>query len=944
MSAVTNIVVTPSTSLLLIRNVSTPTSVLLPSYNAPNFKVTIRDTTGLVNVGPSSIRLSTIGTARFLDGTTLYTLDKPYGLVNLAFRSSIWQILHTSGQTPATAAANVTSLNTSTSYLSFLSSGVKYASSLTVDTLLTVNAITLNNTFVLQNLSVPGIVVIQSSFNVYGDVQIDKQLFVSGPVQFLSSAFVNQLLPVSSFFSVGTTLAVGKTLSVGGTTYTEGLLKTLSTNYAESLQLQQSTGTVLQATTLEVKESVSSLLGLAVISQFQTPGLLRISQDVSSIAGHLSTQFLDVGGNTGFLQSVSTLNNAFFLGSFDVRSSFYVATTATISATTVALESLYTSSISSVVFSTLSSFSTGTLVVLSSARIVGGLSTSAVDSLGLVSIGTNFFTPAAVSSLRNTIVRGPISVEASATFAQAHVSGPVGFVNSVIVSGNSFLGEALFRSHLSTVGTTFTNGYSEVQGSVGVNGDVTVDSNIIVQDFSIISSFFVNSFLLSNVEILTSSPFTSFSASTLNASSIQTQTTQIALTATPTLSVYSTFASTTQFTTAIAEATRVDTVRASNVVWGASQTIVSADSKPSFLLNTNSLFPRGLSAQIVRAQTILADLLSGVFLGDGANISNIAVPYAHLSALKTVASTVSTALLTGSTLSVSSFTSQLWTTVVSSFSTPTFLVQAAGFSPISSVNQILAISPTTMLLNTGIYFDSLTKRIGIQMSTPSYGIDINGSLYASNLYYGSVNPLGFSTNTSIYTSTINANSTIVRDRAFYPPNGLAVLATGSNDAKLLLQTTNVPNSTFGVFSYTSSIGLNNSIFIHNDLQRVMVNGLSSGIFLLPPYDFSVREKLYATNAYLSTLTLSQTLNTASLHSGSLRIQYTPDLEYNTISTTNRILYLNNLVSITNQIPGLSVKGLTPQTSLDVRGNAYFSSVIATGIVTTPFYQLGSQTL
>jgi predicted acyltransferase (DUF342 family) len=945
MSAATDIVVTPSTSLVLVRNTSTATNVYLPAYTSRNFSVTIRDTTGSTT---SSIRISTIGTARFLDGTNVYTIDKPYGLVNLAFRSSIWQILHTSGQSPATAAANVTTLNTSTSVFQFLSSGVKYASSLTVNTLLTINAITLNNTLILENLSAPGVVVVQSSLNVYGDVRVDGQLFVSGPAQLLSSAHVNQLLPVSSLTDIQKTLAVGTNLSVGGVTYSQGSLNTLSTNFATSLQVQFSTLTApgLTSERLNINGSISSLLGLAVTSQYTSPGLLTLYGNVSSLAGHVSTQFLDVGGSATFSQSVSSGTSARFLSSLNLGSTLMIQGSAQISTTLNVLGDMYLSTFSSVRFSTLSGFSTATLVGLSSVSIRGGLSTAVLRSLGFVSIGTAFYTPAVVSSQQTTFIVGEIDVREGTTVSNVFVSSSVGVAENVLVSQTSLFGQARFHGSLSTQGALFSGGYSEIQGSVGVYGTVTIDSNIVVQDGSVISSFFVNSFLLSNVEILTSSPFTTFTASTLNASSIQTQVTQISVTAIPTFAVGSTFASTTHFTTAVAEATRVDTVRASNVQWGAAQSILASDSKPSFVLNTNSLFPTGASSQIVRAQTILADILSGRFLGDGANISNIAVPYAHLSAFKTVASTVSTAFLTGSTLNVSSFYSQLLTRAVSSFSTATLLIQAAGYSRISTVNQLLALTNRSMVLNHGIFFDTTNQRIGVQMSTPLFAVDINGSLYASNVYYNSITALGFSTNSVLYLSTVNANSTLVRDTVFYPPGGLQVLATGSNTASFLIQTASVPNSTFGLFSYTSSIGINNAVFVHNDLRRVMVNGLSNGTILVPPYDFSVQDKIYATTAYLSSLNLSQTLNTASLNAGSLRIQYTPELQYNTISTANRLLYLNNLLSITNDGPGICVKGLAPSSSvaLDVRGNAYFSSLTCTGVVKSDFLQLGTQML
>ena len=942
MSAVTNIVVTPSTSLILIRNLSTLTNVYLSTFNAPNFSVTIRDTTGLVNTGTSSIRISTVGRARFLDGTNLYSLDKPYGLVNLAFRnSSFWQILHTSGQAPATAAANITTLNTSTSLLSFLSSGVKYASSLIVNDLLTTNAITLNNTFIIENLSAPGVIVVQSTMNVYGNVQIDGRLFVSGPAEFLSSVTVNNLLPISSFVQIDKTMGVGKNLSVGGITYVEGSLVTLSTNMIQTLQVQQSSPSisVLTANTLRVETLVSSLLGLTTVSQFQTPGLLTIQQDVSSIGGNVSTHSLHVGDYSEFLNSITAESTSRFLSNLTVGSSLTIADNGSLSTNLEVLGDAYAKTVSTFRFSTLSSFSTATLFGLSSVLIQNGLSTANLRGFGWLSIGTDFYTPAAISSLFTTIVQREIDVLGNVIASNVHVSSSVGIGSNVTVNGNSFFGSLQLRKHLSALGATNVLGYSEVLGNVGVFGNVTIDSNIIVQDGSVISSFLVNSFLLSNVEILTSSPFTSVRASTLEASSLQTQVTQIGIANPTSLSVYSTFASTTQFTTAIAEATRVSTVFTGAVAWGEKQTILSANSKPSFVLNTDSLFPTGLSAQMVRAQTILANLLNGTFLGDGANISNVAVPYAHLSALKTVASTVITNLLTASSFNVSSYFCDVLTTSLSSFSTPTFLVQSIGFPRVSTMNQLLALNSNTMVVNYGTFFDSARKRIGVLTSSPMYSLDINGILYASNIFYNTINPLGFSTTSDIYLSTLNVSSLIVRDRAYYPPGGMGVFVTGSNDATFLVRTTSSPVSTFGIFSYPSSIGLNNSIFIHNDTRRVMVNGLSNGTILTPTHDFTVQNNLYSRNVYVSSLN-AQVFTSFAFDAPSLRIQFEPQLTYNSISTSADLLYLNTLITLNKE--SMALKGLYPLTTFDVRGNAFFSSLVCQGEPRATYLALGSE--
>ena len=52
--------VTPSTSLILIKNVSTQNIVYLPGYNYADFSVTIRDTTGNSMIVNTPVVISTI--------------------------------------------------------------------------------------------------------------------------------------------------------------------------------------------------------------------------------------------------------------------------------------------------------------------------------------------------------------------------------------------------------------------------------------------------------------------------------------------------------------------------------------------------------------------------------------------------------------------------------------------------------------------------------------------------------------------------------------------------------------------------------------------------------------------------------------------------------------------------------------------------------------------
>ena len=288
MSAPTNsIFVSPSTSLILIRNVSTLTNVVyLNSFNVPNFTVSVRDTTGSPEIGVNSVYISTIGSARFADGSFLYTLNQPYGFVNIGFRnSSFWQVLHTSGQKPTDSAANVNKLNVSTSFITLLSTTTATISSLLIENIRTTNAIVINGTFVITNLSAPGIVTVQSTLNVYGDVFINKQLFVSSIAEFQSSLRVVEILPISSITRVFSSVGVGGSLSVGGILTVGSTLLTQSTNTLETLQIQKSSQGI--TTTIENTLQVQNLLELLslflryLLEIFEGPALVQMNPILS---------------------------------------------------------------------------------------------------------------------------------------------------------------------------------------------------------------------------------------------------------------------------------------------------------------------------------------------------------------------------------------------------------------------------------------------------------------------------------------------------------------------------------------------------------------------------------------------------------------------------------------------------------------------------------------
>lgn len=956
MSATTDIYVTPSTSLILIRNVSTPTNIYLNTYNTPNFQISVRDTTGSSTIRFSTVTLSTIGAARFTDGSVSYTLNQPYGFVNVGFRnSSFWQLLHTSGQAPATAAADVGKLNVSTSYVGLLSTFQKNVSSLVVENLTTTNAIVINSPFIITNLSAPGIVTVKSTFTVYGNVLMDKQLFVSGGTQCLSSLTVRDILPISSYVHVSGLVGVGGSLSVGGLLTVGSTLFTQSTNTLEALQVQKSTADqiVTIQDTFQSQSLLSTLLSLTVTNSFVTPKQLTIQQTLSSLANTVSTQSLFVGFDAFGKGAVST-NTAFFSTLYG-SSTLQVVGSMEISTGLTVNQNLLISSLSTLSFSTLSSLSTGLLVIQDSATFQGSFSTLSLNILSTFSVGSLFQTVATVSSLGTTSIRDTLFVRGNTTFDYVHVSSLVE-ANELFVSSSVSTNSILFEGGVSTLGYLYAKDVISLTGNLGVANNMFVQSNVTVPTgASEISSFVVNSFVLSNLHILTSSPFVALRASTLIASTIQTVEFLIGDTQPSFFTVGSTFASTTQINTAIAENVRLNTATASNVSFG-----YSTNSNVHFFLDTKSFFPKGLSAQTLKVNSLTADFISSAFIGDGIGVSNVAVPYAHLSVVTALASSISTSILYASSLATSSFLNLFQTTAISTFISPTLAIEGIGFPTRFDKNQILVINSNLYAINRGLYIDTLRNRVGVNISTPQVDMDISGGLYpVGGIYYSSINDMYVSSQVSpLILSTIYTANAVIRDRlTLTQSTGLSFLNTEVDEflnsiEKFVLQERQLPDLTslgytpFGLFSYPSSISILDGLFVTNDTQRVGVNAFSFGtnIYTPPPYDFSLTSNLVGCNGYASSIHSFGGFQAGSFVSPSLYINATPNISVNTLSTSARKLFMDgNLLTLVNTtVPRVGIKQMNPgsvvtlepsverQATLDITGNAYFSTVTVLG--------------
>jgi hypothetical protein len=941
MSATTNIFVTPSTSLVLIKSLSSVTNVYLGSFQTL-FSVTIRDTTGLSSILTSPVNISTIGTARFQDGSSYYPLDKPYGLVNLSLRNSnTWQVNHTSGKPPASAAANVQTLSTLSSFFTLASTAQKLVSTFIVENLTSPNSITITSPFIVSNLSTPGFVRMNDTLVVFDNVLLNKTLNVQHAVRIFGSTFVNDISPWD-----GQTIRVLSSVGVGGSVSVDTLiirstLTLFSTVQVSTLQVKQSTNdhSVFVALGTQVGGSLSSLGSLGVGFQTTVNSNALFTNDVSTLGGYVSTFNLNVRGHVSFLGNLSALSGptAFtaFVSSFEEKSTFFVKLSTTLFSTLDVSGNFYTSSLVLNNYSSLANVSTVGLTLLGSASVNGNISTSQFESYQFMSIGGNLVTPASISSIGNTRFYSDITVLQNTRLATAYTSSSVGVGQTANILRSTFASYA-------TVGQDYTtknlivNESTRIQGNVGVASNVFIYGDINVLGAPTVSSFFVESFLLQNLEILTSSPFTSFAVSSLHASTLLTYTTRITRPLPDYTIVSSTYASTTQFTEAIAENAVFDTVHTDSFFLG-DRDALDVDSYPKAILNEKTHFAKGLSSLEVRTGNVQTEgEYVGNIIGNVAYLSNVPYVFPYISVNTAVGSSFTLSSIYTSSFTASTFVIPNYTEVQSTVITPYIVFESQGFSPRYDINQFLTLDAQNMVLNRNLYFNANTKKIGLFVSSPSYDLDVSGEIFASNIFYSSINLLVISTTGTAVYSTIQVSSSYVKNKVSYDGLGIRLLSRNQFTGDGYFEINDVVSTTSNLYGFfdcveQSTILFNNALQI-NRRGRVGINqvNIQSGELIIPQHALSVNDTLTTEELYTSSLNLLQSLQTTSLVTPYYTINQSTSYSLNTFSSAKEKLVLNTCMTlktdttITNRYVGIHT--LDPQCSLDVRGSAYFSTL------------------
>lgn len=942
--SLTETFVNSKTSLVLIRNVSTPNIVYLSTFNQPDFQVTVRDITGNENIRFSSVYLSTIYGARFIDGTNTFLLDQPNGLVNISLRTStLWQLQHTSGQAPTNSAATVGSLNVSTVSFDFLSTGQLFISTLTTENLGTPNAIQIQGPLIITNLSNPDFFIIKSTLNVFGQVIHTGATFVSGPTSFLSSAFFHELSSVSNTLTVFSTIGVGTNIRVQGGLTVFSSLQTFSSVGIQSLQVRESSANVFLAqestfllNDIYVGKGTSVENRTLVKNNFEVIGAVSTFQSISSFS-------LQVDGN------LFTKKNLFVEGSSFVNREVFLQGNLSIQGSLSSIFSLgvagsfYTSTLSSLSFSTLGNISSFGDFSSDNFQILGNLSSFSFYSKKYLSIGGNLVNKGSLSSYSTAVLNSSLSILGNGIFNLLNIASSFAIQTNLESEQNIYTSSLTIKGNLTVQSSFITNAFLFVQSNSIVLEDFNSGKNFIADGPIIVSSFSqVNSFALNNIDITRSSAFTSLSTKNLVTNNLSTFFIKSSCNIANYVNVY---ASSVQTRNIIVSQTTQENVYADSLHIGFTSSL-SELSKPNIVFDTPTYFNQGFSTPFVKAKRIIGDIFSGNFFGDGTFLSNVPITYSNISANILYASSMKTSLLYLSTFSVPYVFVGNQLNIASSFLVSTLEISGKSTNKITSINNIVGLTSTSMIINNVLYIDSLNKRIGFNTSTPQYDVDINGLVYASNILYSSING-GLITAISGSITQAYASSVFVRDYFEYgnindiityaqgnPRKGLNINFNfnGSDVPFRIENRTTVLRNQFGIFNEQSSIGVNSILHVHNDTKRVGINFLNTSNY--PNYPLDVLGNAVFQSTVASSFSFYERINADSIYTPTFSVFPTSSPFYafsaNQMTVFTSTIILNNMMSIERSANGnlyskVGVKTNFPQNTLDVRGNVYFSS-------------------
>lgn len=1006
--ATSNIYITPSTSLILIKSLAKPINIYLSTFNVPDFQLNIRDTTGSQILQTTPINISTIGGAKFIDNTTYYAIDKPYGFLNLSLRNStIWQMLHTSGQAPAQAAANVGVTGISTMYIGLLSTAVKNVSSATIENLETPNSIILTGPFVVGNLSTPGFVLLQSTLNVSHNATFEKSLFVSGSTILESSLSVESIQPVSSFLRVISSVGVGGSINVSGFVTVFSTLNVQSSLHVQSLFVTKSTidTTVYIRDLFQTTKNISSLGSLDVQGSVLIEKDLFVNHAVSTLSGSYSTNTLNIGGATTVFGNLSTLSSATIFSSMAFYSTLniqtYFSTLSSANVTNVVSTSLF---ITEFLSSSTSFSTTGDFTILSTLTVGGTLSTNQLFLNGLFSIGRDFVSMKDISTFGSAQV-STLTVEGSAFVNLVNVNSSIGVGTYGVVDGSVVVDSAYFNGPL-VVEKNLTNNTSALfENNIGVESNIRVRGNMTVDGTAYINSFNVQSYTVNDLQITASSPLVSLRASTLSIESTlfseQARLAYNPLSGDIVLHVSSTTEYPSQFVAGTTYAKQfmanylsTYSLYAENVL--NQNTSLPPASQAQFEVLTDAGFLRGLSTPIVVGVDIAGDEYYGKFIGSAELLSNVPLSYANISAATLTASTIlakavssfKTNTLNASVESFLSMTGGLYFAAPAAFLSSSVVLDRSLLLTLSNNEFIQPVNNSVLNITNTLFLDSANSRVGVLTSTPQYDLDIHGSLYYSGTlnFQNQATTLHFSTEKDVVSfSTIFYSSIVIQDElqiptnTFFPISSFLGFSTdpGDQNKRFLLAQRKLPytidtqtNVYAGVYTNPnySTIDINYILFAYNNTRNVGIGTVSyitdtdgnpsqTAPYPIPSrFDLVVDGDFQGTAIQTSTMNITTKLLLSTLTMPNLAIDPLSPSTINTIKLTYSTYTYNTELTVDDTVTFF--KDYTLEGSLHVKkpisasygqslfcvySDAYISSVTVNSLHTTSIL-LGTQDL
>ena len=926
-----NIYITPSTTLVLLKNLSRV--VYLSSLQAPNFSVTIRDTTGQSSIRQTPYLISTIGGALFQDGTNLYTLDQPYGLVNLSlYNSTIWRVQHTSGLAPATAAATVNTVTANISHFTFLSSVNKFVSTLYVQDIRNTNPISFTGNMILSGISTTGGVILQGPVISYGTMAVTGAMYVRGNASFQSTLNTTSFSTLQQPISIYSTLSSGGSIYVGGTTFISSL-QLVSTVQVQTLQVQAST-------------SLLSIQGYSLVGGLlSTLGNVATKNDItvqkSLLAGTLSTQGSLYGGanltvqassiflSTTTVSYVSLLSTTVLLSSLSLNSSLQVYSTASFFGSTVT-ES----------FTSPSVYSFGNLqlqgqVTLSNSATVTQASTLFLGGPSSLSIAGNFTTLSSISTTSLFSVNDVTRVQGFATFAGLSIG------KDLLIGGSTFIGSSISTgSGILSMNLTFPSSI-DIQGPAIFNANVNVSSAIIIngqlavaQDTTIVGlsrhPFFFNT--------LTATSFVS--TPLLNVSSLLS-TGYLYITNSNYRINTSTFFTSTLTTSQLSVVSSLITQTATANTFFLGPSSFNLTQNPyNFLISSSTYFIQGLSSMFLSTGLVNVSSLYGAFFGDAAGVSNITVAIPDNTSSFTTFTTTS---LSTVNLNTSSFVFQGFQTstltVFSSIATNLFRIDTPGAPILSTVHQFVNTTTSNLVINNVLYLNTKSTVLvsPVLRGPAAYHLDISGLLFTTNLYYSSIQTIDVNqmTTTSVTGFT---SSLLIRD--LLQTQNLEFVLPRTTSTFLIENAAQVNSNAFDSITATpSSLVIRNQLYIHNELfstsqaQRVIVDMTQTNFTTLTSSLLMVYGTILTSTMKTSTLTIGTQFSTPSLFFSTLAFYngnvYQDSVTRNSFQSYNSTLAINSTLFLHKNYGVLAINTLPdPSTFMRVGSNAFFSTVKA----------------